>query len=550
MRAFSSSPHRLARDRKAAYRPAPPGAARMDGQARCAVVGGGIAGLAAATALVERGMRVDLFEQQPYLGGRVAGWPTQLADGTTQTMSRGFHAFFRQYYNLRNLLRRVDPHLAMLTPLDDYPLQHAAGARDSFAGIPRTPPWNALGFTTASDTFTTADLAHMHPRAALHLLDVHPTGIYRQLDHLSADQFLTAVNFPARARHLAFEVFSRSFFAAPENLSAAELALMFHIYFLGSAEGLLFDTAADPFPTALWDPLADHLARHGAHVHTATSALGLTPHHAGGFTLTTAPAHGPGSTHERTYDAVVLALDTVGLKALIDASPHVGDPSWRARIAGLQQAPPFLVSRYWLDSPVHPARPGFLGTAGYGPLDNISVLDRFEGQAVRWAARTGGSVVELHAYATDPHTDRSALQQRLRAELARLYPETATANVLDQRHEWRNDCPLFAPGSYPDRPTITTAHPRLVLAGDLVRTDAPVALMERAATSGFKAANALLGTWHVRGHPLLTVPAQGRTACLRLFARALSPALTSHPDRSRPARTGTDRHASPTPAQT
>ena len=32
-------------------------------------------------------------------------------------MSRGFHAFFRQYYNLRALLRRVDPDLQSLVPV-------------------------------------------------------------------------------------------------------------------------------------------------------------------------------------------------------------------------------------------------------------------------------------------------------------------------------------------------------------------------------------------------------------------------------------------------
>ena len=37
-------------------------------------------------------------------------------------MNRGFHAFFRQYYNLRALLRRADPALSMLAPVDDYPL--------------------------------------------------------------------------------------------------------------------------------------------------------------------------------------------------------------------------------------------------------------------------------------------------------------------------------------------------------------------------------------------------------------------------------------------
>ena len=50
-------------------------------------------------------------------------------------------------------------------------------------------------------------------------------------------------------------MFSRSFFAEPAELSAAELATMFHIYFLGSSEGLIFDVADANFDAALWDPL-------------------------------------------------------------------------------------------------------------------------------------------------------------------------------------------------------------------------------------------------------------------------------------------------------
>ena len=89
---------------------------------RVVVVGAGIAGLAAATGLAERGVCVDLIERNPYLGGRVGGWTESLPDGTNVPMNRGFHAFFRQYYNLRNMLRRVDPALGMLSPVDDYPL--------------------------------------------------------------------------------------------------------------------------------------------------------------------------------------------------------------------------------------------------------------------------------------------------------------------------------------------------------------------------------------------------------------------------------------------
>jgi isorenieratene synthase len=146
------------------------------------------------------------------------------------------------------------------------------------------------------------------------------------------------------------------------------------------------------------------------------------------------------------------------------------------------------------------------------------VLSGWEGQAARWAARTGGSVVELHAYALSEDTDRASTEKELLGELHRLYPETSRAGVVDARHEWRADCPLFPVGGYTDRPTVDTPAPGLVLAGDAVRTGLPVALMERAATTGFLAANLLLRRWGLRGHALWTVPVRGRSAVLRWAA--------------------------------
>lgn len=58
----------------------------------------------------------------------------------------------------------------------------------------------------------------------------------------------------------------------------------------------------------------------------------------------------------------------------------------------------------------------------------------------------------------------------------------------------------------------------MTLAGDMVRTGLPVALMERAATSGFLAANTLLADWGVRGQVLWTVPRAGRSRVLRALA--------------------------------
>ncbi|RZU25524.1 isorenieratene synthase [Streptomyces sp. BK239] len=481
-----------------------------------AVIGGGIAGLAAATVLAERGVRVVLYEREPFLGGRVAGWPVTLPDGSRATMSRGFHAFFRQYYNLRALLRRVDPGLGMLTGLPDYPLRHSGGLCDSFRRVPRTPPWSVLGFAALSPTFRLGDLLSLRPAAALPLLDVRTLRVHEDLDHVSADAFLDAVRFPEAARHLAFEVFSRSFFADPRELSAAEMALMFHIYFLGSSEGLLFDVPREPFPTALWEPLAGHLAQCGAILRTATSVETVHPVPDGGHLVVDASG-------TRLFDAVVLAMDTGGLKAVVGRSPRLGDSAWRDRIARLRTAAPFLVSRLWLDRPLNPTRPGFLGTSGYGALDNVSVLARWEGEARRWAARTGGSVVELHAYAVPSATDRDTAERNLVEQLHRVYPETRHARVLAARHEWRADCPLFPVGGYVHRPTVRTPDPAVVVAGDLVRTDLPVALMERAATSGFLAANALLERWGVRGEEVWTVPDRGRSALLRALAARRRP---------------------------
>ncbi|MFF4006540.1 FAD-dependent oxidoreductase [Streptomyces sp. NPDC001717] len=502
---------RRGRDRRARVLPAHPGSRHAGGGTTAAVIGGGIAGLAAATALAERGVRVTLYEREPHLGGRAGGWPTRLRDGSTVTMSRGFHAFFRQYYNLRGLLRRTDPALARLHGLPDYPLLHADGMRDSFRHVPRTPPWSALGFVALSPSFRLRDLRAMNPAKALPLLDVRVPDVYHQLDDISAYDFLEAIRFPERARHLAFEVFSRSFFADPRRLSAAEMALMFHIYFLGSAEGLTFDVPRSPYPAALWEPLAGYLERHGAEVRTGSTVEHVAPAHGGGFEVAA-------DREERRHDAVVLALDTAGLQFLVGRSQALGDPAWRESVARLRCAPPFLVTRLWLDRPVAPERPGFLGTSGFGGLDNISVLDRWEDEAARWAARTGGSVVELHAYAVDPRAQRTAEERQLVRQMHRVYPETRAATVVDVRHEWREDCPLFPVGGYSDRPTVRTSDPGLVVAGDAVRTELPVALMERAATTGFQAANALLERWGLSGQTLWTVPERGRAAVLRKVA--------------------------------
>jgi len=513
--ALAQGPLRPGRDPLAELHPGAPGhpdVSHLPTRPHVAVVGGGIAGLSAAVALVERGARVTLLERESYLGGRAGAWPVSLSDGGTATMSRGFHAFFRQYYNLRRLLRRTDPALDRLVALPDYPLWHSSGARDSFASLPTTPPFNVAEFVARSPTFRWRDLRQVHIPTALGLLDVSFPATYATLDGVSAADYLDRLHFPPAARHLALEVFSRSFFAAPEDFSAAEMVAMFHTYFTGSAEGLLFDVPRDTYEASLWAPLRRLLQRRGADLRIGANVMGLDESAGGVRLLADEPVDA---------DAVVLATDVRGLRDLVAEAEWLGDVRWRDAVAGLRIAPPFAVWRLWLDRPVNCDRAGFLGTSGYGLLDNVSVLERFEAEAAGWASRSGGSVVELHAYALPVGVAEGRLRSELLTALRAVYPETAAALTLDEQWLVRDDCPLHAPGSWATRPGVTTPDPRVVLAGDGVRCDLPVALMERAATTGVSAANALLTGWGVAGHDLWSVPTQPRHAVFR-WRRALA----------------------------
>jgi len=489
---------------------------------RVVVVGGGIAGLAAACGLAERGVAVDVLEREDVLGGRVAGWTEQFDGsdpaGPELANNRGFHAFFRQYYNLRSLLRRSDPILSRLRAVEDYPLVDGQGRQDTFRGLPQSPPWNALMFALRSPTFRLRDLIRIDAKSAAPLAAVHVPGTYDLLDDTDAGTFLSDIRFPNAARHLAFEVFARSFFARPERLSAAELAVMFHIYFLGSSEGLVFDVAESNFDTALWGPLRDYLTGRGVRFHTGTSVESVS---AGG------PLRLQVKTDEGSVmdaDGVVLAVDPAGLQRIVAGSPALGDEDWRRRVAGIELAPPFLVQRLWLDAPVHRDRPAFLGTGGLEPVDNISVVSNYERQAADWARSHGGSVVEVHSYSVEVEPDSgdvqgvSGLRDAMLARLHDLYPETSRAGIVAERLLLKQDCPLFSPGSFARRPTVETGVAGLVLAGDGIRIDLPVALMERAATTGWSAANRLLAGWGISGHTLHTVPVRGRSPVLRRLA--------------------------------
>ena len=229
---------------------------------RAVVVGGGIAGLAAATGLAERGVAVEVVEREPYLGGRVGGWTehTRRRDARDEPRVPRLLPAVLQPARTAPARRSAPAHADARRGLSAR--RRRRPARQASADCPH-PAVERAGIRVAQPDIPAARLARIDARAAAPLAAVSVPEIYRRLDHIDAETFLREIKFPEAARHLAFEVFSRSFFADPAQLSAAELATMFHIYFLGSSEGLIFDVANANYDAALWQPLRSYLEGRG-----------------------------------------------------------------------------------------------------------------------------------------------------------------------------------------------------------------------------------------------------------------------------------------------
>jgi isorenieratene synthase len=476
---------------------------------RTVVIGGGLAGCAAATVLAERGASVTVIEQNDYLGGRAGAWTEALPDGEPFEMERGFHAFFRQYYNLRSLLRRVDPALHNLLPLLDYPLLGPGGASESFTGLARLPPFNVAQLVHRTPRLSLRDLARVNVRAALQMLSYDTEATWREFDARNARDYLDSLNFPRDARQMLFNVFAHSFFNPEDGMSAADMLMMFHFYFMGNPEGLVFDVLNEPFSLSLWQPLRRYLERYGVTFRMSTSAERIE--RAG----TRWQVRLVSGEEPLEADAVVLASDVPGLQRIVSQSPDLDDPQWRRQVERLGVTLPFAVWRVFLDRPVRPDRHPFVGTTGLGFVDNISVYELFEGESRRWALRTGGSVVEVHAYAVEEAVTETEFLDDFWRQLHDLYPETREARAIHERFLLRRDCPSFAPRTYEDRTTVTTPMNGIALAGDFVKLPFPSALMERAVASGFYAASHVLTRWAVRPEPLWSVPPRGLMAGLR-----------------------------------
>lgn len=469
------------------------------------VVGGGIAGMSAAVVLAERGVRVTLLEAADHLGGRLGAWPHRIADGSTHRVEHGFHGFFRQYYTWRAVLGRIDPELGFLRPVGGYPVISREWPAEDFASLPGVPPVNLAALMLRSPSLGLADLMHVDRVAATTLLEFDRDRTYREHDRTTAAELLDRLAMPDRARAVLFEVFSHSFFNREQDFSAAEMIMLFHFYFLANPEGLAMDAPVDDHATCIWDPLAALLDKLGADVRTGSPVDHLEPSGRGWRVV---PAGGRAPVEARH---VVLATDPAALRRLLDASPEVATraPRLVRQAATLRTSAPYAVARYWTDRPVAPDRTVFSGVSREATVDSVTVYSRLEAGSARWARRTGGDVVELHAYAAPDGISAGDAADRMWTELGGLWPEVRRLRVLDRDARVGRDAPGFPPGGDGDRPGVRTDDPGLLLAGDWVRLPFPSALMERAAVTGVLAAGDVLVAAGARAEPVEVIRPYG-----------------------------------------
>ncbi|GAA2854016.1 dehydrogenase [Actinoplanes cyaneus] len=472
--------------------------------ARTVVVGGGIAGMTAALLLAERGVAVTVLERDDRLGGRLSAWPKRLADGSTEMVGHGFHAFFRQYYNWRNILRRIDPSLSFLRPAGQYPVVSRAWPDEDFGGLPGRPPWSLLALIARSPSLRLREMRDVDGPAATALLRYSRTRTYQEFDTMSAAEYLDRLAMPDRARALLFDVFAHSFFNPAGQMSAAEMIMQFHFYFLRNAEGLDFDAPDDDYQTSIWTPLCERLQALGADIRTGATVDRIEP----GWTVTLA-----GGATVRA-DHVVLATDPGSARRLVAASPAVAGlaPLLARQIATVRTTAPYAVSRIWTDRDVAADRAMFSSVAREPLLDSVSLFHRVERGSARWARRTGGAVVELHAYAADAGLDAPTADREMWSQLGGIWPEARGLRAVDSDTRIGYDAPAFEVGSDVTRPGVTTGADGLFLAGDWVRMPFPCALMERSAASAATAVNAILRRHGVREVPVYSVPPRGMLA--------------------------------------
>lgn len=236
------------------------------------VVGAGLAGLACAYELSQRGFEVTLLEKSPQLGGKIASWSIQVGDESFM-MEHGFHGFFPQYYNLKSIVAELDIN-DNFQSLNSYSVLYRGKYQpEVFRPSHSAFPWNIVDLAIASPNRLGWGInltKWQHWQVFQAITGFQTQKSFQRLDYLSVAEWVKQ-DFPQGLYDLYFLPFAKSSLNAPDRMSVGELMQFFHFYFFGNPEGLAFNGTRQDMGTSLVQPIACAIERKGGKIITGVN---------------------------------------------------------------------------------------------------------------------------------------------------------------------------------------------------------------------------------------------------------------------------------------
>lgn len=468
---------------------------RLTTKKKVAVIGGGIAGISAASTLAEKGFEIELFEKASFLGGKVGSWEFE-SNGETLRTEHGFHAFFRQYFNLLEFLKQIGSSKHLI-PIDDYVLLYENNQKQGFKNVETTPGLNVLDLKKYG-VFNWLTLISPFSMPFLGLLQFDFKKTFKKFDQENFAQFAKRTFMPKKMQ-LVFNSFARAFFAEPENMSMAELIKGFHFYFLSNDKGLIYDVLDSDFQTSFIDYCITFMENHGVKIHLNRGIEKLV-YRDSKFEM-----------DNEIYDYCIMATDVNATKYIIGNSEGLESfTELNSQAAALKNSGRYAVIRLWTDKfEADQSLPFFIFTDRLKCLDSVTLYHKMEKESTAWSEANKGGIFELHSYAVPEGMSKEACKDELIKELYHYFPELKGMKIKHEYYQFRNDFSAFHTGLYENRPRVSTEVDQLFYAGDWVKMDNCAMLMEGAYVSGALAANQILKKEGVQEKALVQVPTKG-----------------------------------------
>ncbi|WP_433282040.1 hydroxysqualene dehydroxylase HpnE [Pseudonocardia xinjiangensis] len=448
----------------------------MSAPVRVGVVGGGLAGIAAALRCADAGCAVTLLESRPRLGGLASSFRRGELD-----VDNGQHVFLRCCSAYRELLHRLGvTDLVTLQDRLDIPV-HIPGRRPGRLRRSRLPaPLHLAGALLRHRPLPVVDRLRL-VGAALALRRVDPAD--PATDAVSFGQWLAEHGQSRRAIEALWDLVGvATLNAGADTASLAPAATVFQL-------GLLTDAAAGdigwsrvPLGRLHDDAAGRALRAAGVRVRISTKVRALE-RTADGWQLS---SEREGERVEETVvDQMICAVPPAATERLVPEGVLDLPDGWSAELGSSPIVNVHVVyDRRVLDVP-------FLAAVD-SPLQ--WVFDRTEQSGLRRVHPAPAQYVAVSLSAADDliRTPTARLREQMLPALAALLPAARDARVLDffvTREPHATFRP--APGSGALRPPPATRAAGLFLAGSWTATGWP-ATMEGAVRSGNAAADAVL----------------------------------------------------------